>query len=135
MPISSDPAPRRPLFALCGAAAVALLAGVAVGSSDDGGEPDGAAPPVPTRTPSQPATRAARLPLEQQVGQLLVLSFDGTEAPEYIHRILRQAITCGQSEQGYRYVAEAFHLLTSRRPELLNTVLHRPSLCKRFKTL
>ena len=80
---------------LCGVAAVAALVGIVVGSSSDGED----TAPRPGRTPGEAPPRAQsaadRLSLEQQVGQLLVLSFDGVEAPEYIHRLLRRGQGAG----------------------------------------
>lgn len=94
MRLSSDPAARRRLLALCCAAALALLAGVIVGSTSGGDEGaqevrPGAGRPASDAARPRPPSGAARLPLRQQVGQLLVMSFDGTAAPEFIHRRLR----------------------------------------------
>jgi beta-N-acetylhexosaminidase len=81
------------LFALAGAAALSLVVGVAVGA-DESGQP--AEPPDPQRERSEEAQRAvARLGLRQQVGQLLISSFDGTVMPDYISRRLRAGETAG----------------------------------------
>ncbi|CAN5166512.1 hypothetical protein BH20ACT20_BH20ACT20_05540 [soil metagenome] len=94
--VSRDPAARRRLLALCAVAVAAALAGAVLGSraaddGDTGGEkgarPGARAAPV---KPERRADPVARLSLEQQVGQLLVMSFDGVEAPEYIRRRLRR---------------------------------------------
>ena len=102
---SSDPAPRRRLLALCALATAATSVGLVIGSYDGGGDAgegqragEGQPPGEEQRAGeggrgdgrprSEPA--ADRLPLEQQVGQLLVMSFDGAAAPEYIHRRLRR---------------------------------------------
>jgi beta-N-acetylhexosaminidase len=88
--LSSDPAARRRLGLLVVAAALALAAGVAVGTDDEGSTPS------PERTQAR-AVRAAvdRLSLRQQVGQLTVSSFPGTRPPAYIRRRLRAGETAG----------------------------------------
>lgn len=86
MRLPRDPVRRRRLAALATVAALAAVAGMVVGARD-GDHPAGSA--------AEPAsggvapTAAARLPLERQVGQLLVMSFDGPEAPDYVRRRLR----------------------------------------------
>jgi beta-N-acetylhexosaminidase len=80
-------------LALACAAALSLVVGVAVGS-DESGKP--AERPDPKRERSEAGRRAAaRLGLRQQVGQLLVSSFDGTVMPDYIRRRLRAGETAG----------------------------------------
>jgi len=72
---------RRRLAALAVVALVAGAIGIAVGSSGDSAD-----------EPKAGATErraALDLPLEQQVGELLVMSFPGPTAPEYIRRRLR----------------------------------------------
>jgi beta-N-acetylhexosaminidase len=88
--LSSDPAARRRLGLLAGAAALALAAGIAVGTDDEGSTPR------PERTQAR-AVRAAvdRLSLRQQVGQLTISSFPGTRPPAYIRRRLRAGETAG----------------------------------------
>jgi len=88
--LSSDPAARRRLGLLAGAAALALAVGIAVGSGDEG------AAPRPEHSQAR-AVRAAvdRLSLRQQVGQLTVSSFPDTRPPAYIRRRLRAAETAG----------------------------------------
>ncbi len=90
MRLSSDPAARRRLGLLVVAAVVALAAGIAVGTDDEGSTPR------PERTQAR-AVRAAvdRLSLRQQVGQLTVSSFPGTRPPAYIRRRLRAGETAG----------------------------------------
>jgi beta-N-acetylhexosaminidase len=75
------------------AAAAAALAGAVVGAGDGSGgagddettgRPRGQADAGPAADP------AAELALEDQLGQLLVMSFDGATAPEYIVRRLRR---------------------------------------------
>lgn len=78
---------------LCLAAGAAVVAGAVVGAR--GGSESGGAGATPERPPGRedgerPRDPAARLTLEQQLGQLLVMSFDGVKAPEYILRRLRR---------------------------------------------
>jgi beta-N-acetylhexosaminidase len=87
--LSSDPAARRRLGLLAGAAALALAVGVAVGGGDEDESP--AEPPR-----ASPARAAVdRLSLRQQVGQLTISSFPGTQPPPYIRRRLRAGETAG----------------------------------------
>lgn len=93
---SADPAARRRLAALAAAAALALAAGVIAGTGT-GGEA-GRSPEAPTA--KAPATApdagsADRLRVDQQVGQVLVLAFAGTEAPAYVRRALRTGRAAG----------------------------------------
>ena len=90
MRLSSDPAARRRLGLLAGAAALALAAGIAVGSDGE----DSSAPP---ERPAREAVRAAvdGLSLRQQVGQLTISSFPGSRPPAYIRRRLRAGETAG----------------------------------------
>ncbi|HEV2724240.1 MAG TPA: glycoside hydrolase family 3 N-terminal domain-containing protein [Thermoleophilaceae bacterium] len=93
MRLSRDPAARRRLLVLCAVGGAAALAGAVMGSrAGEGDRGEGAAPgrrsvPAGAERRGDPA---ARLALERQVGQLLVMSFDGVEAPEYIRRRLRR---------------------------------------------
>ena len=97
MRLSSDPAARRRLLALCCVAAAAALAGVLVGSGagDGGAEETSERPDSGAAAAPRPPSGAARLSLRRQVGQLLVMSFDGTTAPDYIHRRLRSGEGAG----------------------------------------
>ena len=97
MRLSPDPAARRRFFALCAVAAAAALAGVLVGSSGGGGGDGAGSRPAGPATGRQPRAPSPvdRLSLEQQVGQTLVMSFDGTVAPEYIRRRLRNGEGAG----------------------------------------
>jgi beta-N-acetylhexosaminidase len=91
--LSSDRAARRRLFALVSAAVLALLVGVAIGAGDNGAQPEQRAP---QRAPSEAVERAVeRLELRQQLGQVLISSFDGTVMPDYIRRRLRAGETAG----------------------------------------
>jgi beta-N-acetylhexosaminidase len=87
MRLPRDPVRRTRLAALAVAAVVAAAVGVAVGAGDGPEER-----PAPE---SAPAERPAGLPLEQQVGQLLMMSFDEPEAPAYIRRRLRRGEGAG----------------------------------------
>lgn len=97
MPVAHDPAARRRLTALCALAAVSAITGLVIGAGAGGeGELDrgvaGRAPNGPQRGDSR---QASQLPLERAVGQLLIMSFDGTEAPAYIRRRLRDGEGAG----------------------------------------
>ena len=88
MRLSRDPAARRRLAALAACAAVALIGGALLGSAD--GDGDSMSGPS-----SGEGDRAAGLGLREQVGQLLVSSFDETELPDYLRRRLRAGETAG----------------------------------------
>jgi beta-N-acetylhexosaminidase len=92
--VSRDPAARRRFFALVLAAGGALVAGVVLGSAagDENKSAEG-----PAGRPAKPPTESAvdRLTLRQQVGQLLVSSFDEPTAPDYIRRRLGAGETAG----------------------------------------
>jgi beta-N-acetylhexosaminidase len=96
--LSQDPAARRRLAALAIAAAVALVVGVVVGG---GGEDEPAQDAVVTPADreeerARESRRAVdRLSLRQQVGQVVVSSFDETTRPDYIRRRLRARETAG----------------------------------------
>jgi beta-N-acetylhexosaminidase len=77
-----DPRARRRLLALAVVAAAAAAGGIALGAGERNGPGDGG--PVKATPPAAPP-----LPVERAVGQLLVMSFEGTEAPTYIRRRLR----------------------------------------------
>jgi beta-N-acetylhexosaminidase len=108
--LSRDPAARRRLAALAACAVAALVVGVVLGSGNGGG---GAGPGPAVH--DQAAEAAAGLSLRQQVGQLLVSSFDETELPDYIRGRLRAGETAGvilfgrnmQSEAGLRRLTAA----------------------------
>jgi beta-N-acetylhexosaminidase len=105
MRLSRDPAARRRLAALCAAAVGALVIGVAVGAGaggggDDAGD-DGTGDDKPAAAGGQAdarqqAQRAVdRLSLRQQIGQLLISSFDEPTLPDYLRRRLRARETAG----------------------------------------
>ena len=88
---------RRRRTRLGGAALAALVAGVAVGASTGGGDP-ARAPTTPTaREPAAERARKAvdRLTLDQQVGRMVILRFQGTQPPGYVRRVLREGRAAG----------------------------------------
>lgn len=97
MRLSRDPAARRRLLGLCVAAAAATVAGAVVGAGHDGagGGHERTAAERAAKPPARASRAAERLPLEQQVGQLLITSFDGTSPPAYIPRLLRRGQVAG----------------------------------------
>jgi beta-N-acetylhexosaminidase len=95
--LSADPAARRRLALLAGAAIAALAIGVAVGA---GNGKDNVADQT-TRHAAQPRDRQGslalvdRLSLRQQVGQVTISSFPDPVAPSYVRRRLRARETAG----------------------------------------
>jgi beta-N-acetylhexosaminidase len=85
---------RRRRSALGAVAAVALIAGLVIGSGggDGAGRPAGDAKPAPEEPPER---AVERLTLEQQVGRMVILRFAGTEAPDYVRRALREGRAAG----------------------------------------
>jgi beta-N-acetylhexosaminidase len=77
---------RRRLLALAAVAALAGAAGLAAGAG--GGDAPGGRTDPPQRA-------APELPLEQAVGQLLVMGFEGTRPPAYVRRRLRAGEAAG----------------------------------------
>ena len=88
--LSSDPYARRRLAALGCVAFLALVAGLLVGA---GGGGDATERTEAVRRAA--AAAGARLSLRQQVGQVLISSFDGVELPAYMRRRLRARETAG----------------------------------------
>jgi beta-N-acetylhexosaminidase len=112
---------RRRRALLTGVALLALLLGAGIGALDSdtdrgggaapdasvpvgpGAGPGGAAPdagtnPAAAQPPSalgQARRDVARLPLERQVGELLIVSFNGTHAPRYLLDALRGGRAAG----------------------------------------
>ncbi len=77
---------------LCALAAVALVAGGAIGAGR--GEEE-VSEEVRGGGPAAVGTPAAELPLARAVGQVLIMSFEGAEAPAYIRRRLRDGEGAG----------------------------------------
>ena len=99
MRLSRDPAARRRLALLVGAAFAAFVAGVAVGAGGDdqktGPEPAEVAEQVQEERRERALAAVDRLTLRQQVGQLIVSSFPDPAPPDYIRRRLRAGETAG----------------------------------------
>ncbi len=96
MPGARDPAARRRLAALCAVAALSAITGVVAGAggSGEGGSGPGGSAPAATGSAEGPEA-AVELPIDRAVGQLLIMGFDGTEAPAYIRRRLRNGEGAG----------------------------------------
>jgi beta-N-acetylhexosaminidase len=100
---------RRRRAALTAAVLLALLLAVGIaalgGGSDGNGSPPAAAGPggaapgdtgaAPPSALEQARADVARMPLQRQVGQLLIISFDGTRAPGYVLGALREGRVAG----------------------------------------
>ena len=84
---------RRRRLAVAVAAALAFLAGLALGAGGEEPAPPGREANEPPAEPPVPAVD--RLSLEQQVGRMVILRFAGTEPPEYVRRALREGRTAG----------------------------------------
>jgi beta-N-acetylhexosaminidase len=85
---------RRRRLALAAAAALAFVGGLAVGAGGDEQQPRPreAAEATPTPAPPPPVEE---LPLEQQVGRMVILRFAGTSAPGYVREALREGRAAG----------------------------------------
>jgi beta-N-acetylhexosaminidase len=100
MRLAGDRRARRRLAALGAAAALALAIGLAIGAAGDGGGDPASPGEDGDRSDRAPASDARgdpvdRLSLRQQVGQLLISSFDGPAPPPYMRRRLRAGETAG----------------------------------------
>jgi beta-N-acetylhexosaminidase len=88
---------RRRRARLLGAALVAFVVGVVVGAGGDD-EPESRQQQA-ADSPAEKARAAAaavdKLALEQQVGRMVILRFNGTEPPGYVRRVLRQGRAAG----------------------------------------
>ncbi|MEA2497307.1 MAG: beta-N-acetylhexosaminidase [Thermoleophilaceae bacterium] len=78
---------RRRLAALGAAALVALIAGIAVGAGGGSGKPKPRA--AAAKPPAVAVAKAKGMPLERQIGELLMIAFPGTTPPGYVQRALR----------------------------------------------
>jgi beta-N-acetylhexosaminidase len=75
-------------------AAMAFLLGAVLGARGDDSPPQAARTPAPA--PVQRAHAAAeKLPLDEQVGRLVILRFAGTQPPGYVLQALRQGRVAG----------------------------------------
>jgi beta-N-acetylhexosaminidase len=72
--------------AIAALAFAALVVGIAVGAGSGGGS---------KTSQSSPKGAPKRLGLDEQVGQLLISSFDGTELPDYMRHRLQDGQTAG----------------------------------------
>jgi len=96
--LSSDPAARRRLAVLGALALLAFGAGLFVAAQTRTRlVVSGPETPVPPRAEPAPESRKAaeRLDLERQIGQLVVLRFNGTGPPAYVPRALRAGRAAG----------------------------------------
>lgn len=91
--ISRDPAARRRLTVLLSACLAAFVVGVAIGSG--AGDNPSAPPTEAVAEDADPVDPASALSLRQQVGQLVVLRFDGGERPTYVEKALRAGEAAG----------------------------------------
>ena len=97
---SRDPVARRRLAALALAALAAMTAGLVTGAGSDGRDAREQGTATLERqkpvTPAPRAVAAARgLSLSRQVGQLVIMRFDGTGPPAYVPRALRAGRAAG----------------------------------------
>lgn len=81
---------RGAIGGLAAIAAIALIAGLSAGSGPDTSAESGA-----RAAPARPERAVDRLNLKQQVGQTLLLSFAGPEAPDYVLKALRRRRVAG----------------------------------------
>ena len=79
---------------LAAPALLAFVLGAVVGAQGDDAAPRQAREPAPAQA-ERTRDSVAKLPLEQQVGRLVILRFAGTQAPGYVLRALREGRTAG----------------------------------------
>ncbi|MEA2482653.1 MAG: beta-N-acetylhexosaminidase [Thermoleophilaceae bacterium] len=84
---------RRRLAALGAAAFVALVVGIVVGAG--GGSGGGNSAVQATKPPAKAVAKAQGLSLSRQVGEVLMIAFQGTQAPGYVQRALRRGRASG----------------------------------------
>jgi beta-N-acetylhexosaminidase len=85
--------PRRRFVALCVMAFLALVAGIVVGAG--GGDPKAESVAAAVKPPARAVKKAKTLSLERQIGEVLMIAFQGQQAPGYIQRALRQGRASG----------------------------------------
>src|SRR4051794_7823960 len=84
---------RRRLAALGAAAFVALVIGIVVGAG--GGSGGSGSSTEATKPPAKAVAKAKGLSLSRQVGEVLMIAFQGTQAPGYVQRALRHGRAAG----------------------------------------
>jgi beta-N-acetylhexosaminidase len=84
---------RRRRARLGAAAVVAFLVGAVLGAG--GGDTPRSDRPAAAKPANKARAAAGRLPLEQAVGRMVILRFEGTEPPGYVRRVLRQGRAAG----------------------------------------
>src|SRR4051812_1462803 len=84
---------RRRLVALCVVALLALMVGIIVGAGGD--SPSKKTGVAATKPPAAAVAKAKGLPLRRQIGQVLMIAFQGTTPPAYIKSALRQGRAAG----------------------------------------
>jgi beta-N-acetylhexosaminidase len=85
---------RRRRLRLGVAALVAFVAGAVLGAGG-GDEPGRDRPAAASEPPLRPRAAVDRLSLEQQVGHMVILRFEGTQPPGYVRRAVRQGLVAG----------------------------------------
>jgi beta-N-acetylhexosaminidase len=87
---------RRRRARLAAGALAAFAAGAAIGAAGtDERPPARSTATTADDSRAEARTAADRLTLEQQVGRMVILRFDGTQAPGYVRRVLRQGRAAG----------------------------------------
>jgi beta-N-acetylhexosaminidase len=87
---------RRNLLAGAAAAfAVGIVLGATTGDDEQRPAPRSAVPEPADEAPAPPPEAVDRLSLRRQVGQLIILRFAGTSAPEYVREALRERRAAG----------------------------------------
>ena len=98
LPPARTPARRR-LVVLAVLAVLALIVGIAVGAGSGDDEASRAPEPATRDTPERPRAEAVgaaeKLSLRRQVGQLIVMRFNGPGPPAYVPQALRGGRAAG----------------------------------------
>jgi len=91
-----DTAVRRRRVGLGVVALLAFLLGVVLGAGGGGKDaPSGGGSGAATAAPAKARAAVDRLTLEQQVGRMVILRFDGTQPPGYVRRVLHEGRAAG----------------------------------------
>jgi beta-N-acetylhexosaminidase len=85
---------RRRRARLAAAAVVAFLVGVVLGAGG-GDEPRRDSPKAAAEPEAKARAAVDKLSLEQQVGRMVILRFEGTQPPGYVRRVLREGRAAG----------------------------------------